>query len=161
MPQRGLIWMLGLSLALVGCNVGKGSIDDDDDDDGGGVGGGGTEFDDPEDPVVLDGTITCFDSGDSAGKYFYAEVMADDPQGAGDLADIGGWFRVYDLNDNLLYDEPAFACEDGECTFTIQERQIAGYAPVTCAQKDDYVFTASMVDEVGNEGEEFELVWVD
>jgi len=162
MWHRGRTWLLGITLAIAGCNVGKGSIDDDDDDDGGGgVGSGGTEFDDPEDPVVIEGTITCFDGGESAGRYFYAEVMADDPQGAGDLADIGGWFRAYDLSDNLLYEEAGFACEDGECTYTIQERQIAGDAPVTCAQQAEFVFTASMVDEVGNEGDEFELVWVD
>ena len=161
MSHRRLALLLGFALAAMGCNAGKGSIDDDEDDDGGGVGGGGTDFDDPDKPIVTEGTITCLDGGESAGLYFYAHVIADDPQGVGDLADIGGWFRVYELSGNLLYDEAAFACEDGECTYTIQERQIAGYAPVTCSQQEDYVFTASMVDEVGNEGDEFELTWVD
>jgi len=161
MSHRRLALLLGFALAAMGCNAGKGSIDDDEDDDGGGVGGGGTDFDDPDNPIVTEGTITCLDGGESAGLYFYAHVIADDPQGVGDLADIGGWFRVYELSGNLLYDEAAFACEDGECTYTIQERQIAGYAPVTCSQQEDYVFTASMVDEVGNEGDEFELTWVD
>ena len=63
--------------------------------------------------------------------------------------------------DNLLYEEAAFACEDGECTYTIQERQIAQFAPITCARQDSYVFAAAMVDEMGNECSEFELVWVD
>lgn len=161
MSHRRLALLLGLALAAAGCNAGKGNIDDDDDDGGGGVGGGGTEFDDPDNPVVTEGTITCYDSGDSAGLYFFARVLADDPQGVGDLADIGGMFRVYDLSENLLYDEAAFACEDGECTYTIQERQIAQYATVTCSQQASYIFTAAMVDETGNEGEEFTLTWVD
>jgi hypothetical protein len=157
----GLIAILSLvsfvGVTTTGCNSGKGSVDgdgddddDDDDDDGG--------FDDPDTPVGEDGTITCSEGSDSSGYLFFARVEADDPQGVGNLADIGSLVRGYDHSGTMLFEDPGMVCADGECVASFRDGL---YPPVTCDFHDDYEFTAVLVDVDGYQSDEIELVWFD
>ena len=99
-------------------------------------------------PYVVTGTIYCFNTGHSSKvDTWLAEIVADDPQGAEDVASFGSMlYALTKQGDSEVFSDMAVVCSQGDCTGTISETS----SGISCDSADNYYFAVELVDNSGN-----------
>ena len=99
-------------------------------------------------PYVVAGTIYCFNTGHSSKvDTWLAEIVADDPQGAEDVASFGSMlYALTKQGDSEVFSDMAVVCSQGDCTGTISETS----SGISCDSADNYYFAVELVDNSGN-----------
>ena len=99
-------------------------------------------------PYVVTGTIYCFNTGHSSKvDTWLAEVVADDPQGAEDVASFGSMLYVFTKQgDSEVFADMALVCSQGDCTGSISETS----SGISCDSASTYYFAVELVDNSGN-----------
>lgn len=99
-------------------------------------------------PYVVTGTIYCFNTGHSSKiDVWLAEVVADDPQGAEDVASFGSMLYAFTKQgDSEVFADMALVCSQGDCTGSISETS----SGISCESASTYYFAVELVDNSGN-----------
>ena len=99
-------------------------------------------------PYVVTGTIYCFNTGHSSKvDTWLAEIVADDPQGAEDVASFGSMlYALTKQGDSEVFSDMAVVCSQGDCTGTISETS----SGISCDSAENYYFAVELVDNSGN-----------
>ena len=89
-------------------------------------------------PYVVTGTIYCFNTGHSSKvDTWLAEIVADDPQGAEDVATFGSMlYALTQQGHSEVFSDMAVVCSQGDCTGTISESS----SGISCDSADNYYF---------------------
>jgi hypothetical protein len=99
-------------------------------------------------PYIVTGTIYCFNTGHSSKvDTWLAEIVADDPQGAEDVASFGSMlYALTKQGDTEVFADMAVVCSQGDCTGSISETS----SGISCDSADNYYFAVELVDNSGN-----------